>query len=146
MGLEFDGRLELLDKKIKPFVNWTLQKSAFKGGIYTGSQVPFVPKNKLSSGLTLLPIKGLDWTTTLYYMGSRYKISDQKNIAPKLKDYATVDTTLSYKYKYVEVWGALKNIFNKKYYDYGVTNSTGTSETFYPAQGRSAEAGMTVKF
>jgi iron complex outermembrane receptor protein len=145
-GLETEARLNLLDGKLNPFFNWTLQESFFKGGTYTGNQVPFVPKNKISTGVTISPINGLNWTTGLNYIGSRFKISDQNNIASKLKDYAIFDTKLAYTHKYGNIWGAIKNVFDKKYYAYGVTNSTGSAETFYPAPERRFEAGMSVTF
>jgi outer membrane receptor for ferrienterochelin and colicin len=145
-GIESEARVSLADGKLNPFINWTLQESFFKGGIYAGNQVPSVPKNKISAGITITPLEGLNWTTGLNYVSSRYKISDQNNLAPKLKSYTTVDTRLSYDYKFMNVWGGIKNIFGKKYYAYGVTNSTGTAETFYPAPERRFEAGMTLTF
>jgi iron complex outermembrane recepter protein len=145
-GIEAEAKLTLIDGKLNPFINWTLQESFFKGGEYAGNQVPFVPKNKISAGITVTPLEGLNWTTGLNFVGSRYKISDQNNLAPKLKSYTTVDTRLSYDYKFVNVWSGIKNVFGKKYYAYGVTNRTGTVETFYPAPERRFEAGMTLTF
>jgi len=145
-GLETEAMLNLFDGKLNPFFNWTLQESFFKGGPYSGNQVPFVPKNKISAGVTISPIDGLDWTTGLNYIGSRFKISDQNNIAPKLKDYAIFNTKLGYTHKYGNIWGSIKNIFDKKYYAYGVTNSTGSAETFYPAPERRFEAGISITF
>jgi iron complex outermembrane recepter protein len=145
-GIESEARVSLADGRINPFINWTLQESFFKGGIYAGNQVPFVPKNKISAGITVTPLEGLHWTTGLNLVGSRFKISDQKNLAPKLKSYTTIDTRLSYDYKFVNIWGGIKNIFSKRYYAYAVTNATGTVETFYPAPERRFEAGMSLAF
>lgn len=145
-GLETEARLNLLEGRLSPFLNWTLQESFFKGGIHSGNQVPFVPKNKVSAGVTISPVKGIDWTIGMNYIGSRFMISDQNNIAPKLKSYTLFDTKLLYTHKYGNIWGAVKNIFDKKYYAYGVTNSTGTAETFYPAPERRFEAGVTITF
>ena len=145
-GLEVEADFSFFDGKIKPFLNWVLQESFFKGGTYAGNQVPFVPKNKVSAGITLSPIDKLNWTTSLNYVGSRFRISDQNNIASKLKSYATLDTKFDYTFKNMNVWGAVKNILDKEYYAYGVTNSTATAETFYPAPEMRLEAGMSVKF
>jgi len=145
-GLELEGRLKLLKGMLHPFVNWTLQKSYFKGGLFDDNLVPLVPENKLATGVTVSPMKGLNWTTALNYVGSRYMVSDQRNLAPKLKHYMTVDTKLNYTYKYVSIWGAVKNVLDKKYYVYGVTNSAGSAQTFYPAPERSFEAGLTLTF
>ena len=145
-GIETEAGLNLLDGRLKPFVNWTLQQAYFVDGAYAKNLIPFVPKNKISGGITILPIDRLEWTTGLSYTGSRYKISDQRNLSPKLKDYITVDTKLGYTYKCANIWAAVKNIFDEKYFAYGVTNSTGTAETFYPAPERSFEAGLTLRY
>jgi len=145
-GIELETRLNLFSDILRPYCNWTLQESLFKDGDFNNNQVPLVPKNKISAGITISPIKDLDWTTSLNYVGSRYNISDQRNLAPKLKPYKTVDTKLSFFYKYFNIWGAVKNVFDEEYFAYGVTNSTGTAETFYPAPERSFEAGMKIEF
>ncbi|NQT89842.1 MAG: TonB-dependent receptor [Candidatus Omnitrophica bacterium] len=145
-GLEVEAQFDLLKGKLQPFINWTLQESFFKGGIYAGNQVPLVPKNKISAGITITPIEKLFWTIGANYIGSSYKISDQNNIAAKLKDYATLNTKLGYTYKFASIWGSIKNILDKKYYPYGVTNAAGTAETFYPAPERQFEGGLTLTF
>ncbi|MFH1846695.1 MAG: TonB-dependent receptor [Candidatus Omnitrophota bacterium] len=145
-GLELETVFNLLDGKVRPFAYWTLQKSYFKGGTYANNLVPFVPANKITAGVTVSPVKNLNWTVFFTYVGSRYKISDQKNIAPVLDDYTVFDTTIDYKYKDLKVWLAVKNLFNKEYNAYGVTNSTGTAETFYPAPERNLEVGASIEF
>ncbi|NQT95075.1 MAG: TonB-dependent receptor [Candidatus Omnitrophica bacterium] len=145
-GIEIEAQLKFLDGRLRPFGNWVLQESYFKDGDYKDNQIPLVPRNKISAGVTISPIKNLDWTVSLNHVGSRYKISDQKNLAAKLKDYTIVDTKLSYTYKYLNIWGALKNVFDKEYFAYGVTNSTGTAETFYPAPEMRVEWGASMTF
>lgn len=144
-GAEFAVKFDLFKEKFKPYAFLTLQESYFKGGTYAGNMVPFVPKVKFVIGATVSPIKNLNWTTALRYVGSRYMISDQNNIAPKLEAHTILDTTLEYKYKWVRVWMAIRNLFNKKYYAYAVSNNRG-AETLYPAPERSFEFGVSVEY
>jgi outer membrane receptor protein involved in Fe transport len=144
-GLEMEAKMNLFEGKLKPYVFYTLQRSFFKGGVYAGNLVPFVPENKIAAGFTATPIKNFNWTLNMNYVGSRFLISDQNNIAPKLKDYTTFDTSFDYKFKWVKAWFSIKNMFSKEYFPYGVSNSTG-AQTFYPAPERSFEFGMQVEF
>ncbi|MDD3297117.1 MAG: TonB-dependent receptor [Candidatus Omnitrophica bacterium] len=145
-GLEVEARASAWQDKLRPFAALTLQKSYFKGGEYANKSVPFVPKVKFSLGTALSPFKDFNWNLSCTYTGSRYKISDQKNISPKLKDYVLFDTSFDYTFKKAKLWLAVKNFLNRKYYAYGVTNSSGTAETFYPASGRRFEGGVTFEF
>ncbi len=145
-GLELEANYDLMHGKLRPFLSYIFQKSYFRGGDYADNLVPFVPKNKFSAGVVVSPIKGFDWTVALNYIGSRYKISDQNNLAPKLKDYVIIDTKIDYTIKDMKLWFAVKNLFNKEYYAYGVTNNDGTRETFYPASKRTYETGVTFIF
>lgn len=148
-GIEIESTFDLFDV-FHPYVNYTLQEAYFKGGTYATEVNPLVPKNKISAGVLLTPLlkplKGLEWSATFNYVSSRFKVSDLNNIAPKLKPYKTFDTKLSYKWKGLRAYFAINNLFDEKYHDYGVTNSTGTREVFYPAPERTFEAGISFTF
>ena len=137
--------MDFFDRRIKPFAAWTLQKSYFRGGEYTGNYVPFVPMNTVSAGVTVTPLENLNATLLSSYVGRRYLISDQKNIAPKLKNYTLFDIIIDYTYKKIKVFAAVKNLFAKEYYAYGVSNASGV-ETFYPAAERRFEFGASCEF
>ncbi|MFH0731836.1 MAG: TonB-dependent receptor [Candidatus Omnitrophota bacterium] len=145
-GFEVESALNLFNDILNPYVNLTLQEAYFKGGQYADNLIPLVPKVKVGAGILFIPYKGLEWSFSGSYVGSRFKVSDQNNIAPKLKPYATFDTKLSYTWCDFTIYSSISNLFNEKYYGYAVTNSTGTAETFYPAQERSFEAGAAFKF
>ena len=144
-GLELEGKLDLFDGRLKPFAEWTLQKSYFRGGIYAGNHVPFVPQNTVSAGVTVTPLENFNVTLLANYVGRRYLISDQKNIAPELKDYTVFDIIIDYTFKKIKAFAAVKNLFAKEYYVYGVSNAFGV-ETFYPAAERRFEFGFSCEF
>lgn len=145
-GFDIEARANLMDKRLVPYVNYTYQRARFDGGVYDNNDIPLVPINKFSAGITAIPITNLTWNVVLNYSGSRFFISDQRNQVQKLNSYATVDTRLSYKWKALTFHAGINNIFNRKYTDYGVTNSTGSAITYYPSQERRFEIGGTMEF
>ncbi|NQT00370.1 MAG: TonB-dependent receptor, partial [Candidatus Omnitrophica bacterium] len=145
-GMELELTSSFFEDALRPYLNYIYQKAYFKGGKYADGRIPLVPKQKISAGVTFPFSDNLEWLVALNYVGSRFKVSDQNNIAPKLKPYTTVNTKLSYLKDNLRIYFALKNIFAEKYYSYGVTNSAGTAETFYPAPERRFEAGVNFSF
>ena len=70
---------------------------------------------------------------------------DQANAEPKLKRHYTVDWNIKYNFKNIELWFTLQNIFNSKYFAYGIEDP-GVVATYYPAPGRNIAAGIKLKF
>jgi len=145
-GIELDLRGSFCEDRVRPYAGLTLQESFFKGGKYAGKQIPFVAKTKLLCGLTVTPIENLNITGSMRFTGTRYLISDQNNLATKLKPFTLFDIKADYTYKNVMIWGAINNVFGYEYQLYGVTNGAGTTENYYAAPERTFEAGVTVRF
>ncbi len=145
-GVELEGALDLLDGKVKPFANFTVQEARFKGGSFAGNEIPGVPEQLANAGVTLRPFNQFSTTMSVNYTGEQFAISDQSNTSPKLKRYYPVDWSASYTYKNVELWLSLRNIFNEKYNAYGVLSIFSGNVGYYPAPGRNALGGVKVKF
>lgn len=145
-GFDIECRASLMDNKIMPFINYTWQSAKFDGSIYNNNNIPFVPNNIFSAGLTASPIKNLKWNVVFNYTGSRYFISDQANRVQQLNSYCTVDSKFSYKWKKIELYAGGTNLFNRKYHDSGITNAGGTAVTFYPAPARRLLLGCRMEF
>ncbi|MFC1508775.1 TonB-dependent receptor [Candidatus Omnitrophota bacterium] len=145
-GFELEGSFDLLDARLRPFMSLTLQESFFKGGTYAGKQIPFVPKTQFSIGTEFLPlpIEKLNLTIALDYVGSRYAINDLTNTYPKLKSYTTFSTKMTYTVKNGDLWLSVKNLFNRKYSEYGIIGSQG--QAYYPSPERIFRAGVSLKF
>jgi len=143
-GLEIESSFDLFESRLKPFVSLTAQESFFKGGSYAGNAVPFVPNIFAKGGVTASPIRNLKWTLSGNYTGERYAVNDLNNEFTKLKPFITFDNILSYTLKDTEIWFSIKNMFNRKYSDYGIIGSSGTA--YYPSSERAYEAGVTVSF
>lgn len=131
---------------IKTTINYTYTNAMFRGGMYSGNQVPGVPHNKASAILNVEFIKSLNFNLQTNYVGRQYMISDLNNTAPKLPYYSTVDTKIMYEKNNISAFIGMNNILNKKYMDYGVVDATATLQVFYPAPERNYGVGLSINF
>ena len=145
-GFEVEGKTDFFDGLFQPFIHWTWQDAFFKGGEYGGNKVPFVPKNKISSGVTVSPLDGLQTTISLAWIDKRFAISDQNNNQPKLNSFITFDFKVDYKWKGIDVWFGVKNVFDREHDAYGVYSSGAGDMGFYPAPGRNYVGGASFEF
>ena len=83
---------------------------------------------------------------TFNYMSSRRFINDEANRWPSLKQAFTVDAKLTFEKSDYKISGGINNLFNEKYYEYGVCNSTSGAVNYYPAIGRSFFLRVSKKF
>ena len=144
-GIETRISSELNDT-LSSFFSYTYDRSKFMEGDYKNNDIPAVPRNKFSVGLKLKPAADCNVALIGNYIGSRYMISDQKNQVQKMDDYITIDGKLLYNIKDAEVSFAVNNIFDEKYSEYGVTNSSGTAKNYYPSPGRNFEVEVSYRF
>lgn len=145
-GFELEGKAQVFRNTLEPFINWTWQDAFFKGGEYGGHKVPFVPQNKISSGVSVNVCRDLKTTFSVNYVGKSFAISDQANAQAKLNSYVTFDFKIDYSYKGAKMWFGVKNMFDCHYEAYGVYSSGADKVGFYPAEVRSFLAGMSYEF
>lgn len=144
-GAEWEAAVDLMDGKVQPFANLTVQEARFKKGKYDDKEIPFVAERLAHAGITFRPIDRLSTTFRADFLGERFAISDQANAQPKLKQYTTVDWNTSYGIKNVDLWVSVRNILDARYSTYGAKSFTGLIG-YYPAPGRNVTAGAKVKF
>jgi iron complex outermembrane recepter protein len=130
--------------------NWTLapkinlQSAKYSAGSFDGRNVALVPKITSSLGLAYKPKSSTTYTSYLNYVGSQYYEGDESNSLNKMPSFATVDLSATYKYGSWESSIILKNIFDKRYANYGgygfvhlaPGNNYGNSYYYYPADPR----------
>jgi iron complex outermembrane receptor protein len=130
--------------------NWTLspkinlQSAKYSAGSFDGKNVALVPKTTSSLGLAYKPKSSTTYTGYLNYVGSQYYDGDESNSLNKMPSFTTVDLTATYKYGSWESALRLKNIFDKRYANYGgygfvhlaPGNNYGNSYYYYPADPR----------
>ncbi|MCF7907714.1 MAG: TonB-dependent receptor [Candidatus Omnitrophica bacterium] len=118
----------------------------FRGGVYAGKEVPFVPKAMLTASVKYDFFERFSFFADYLYRDKVYLINDLNNISPKLKSYNTTNIKLSYTGKKLELFAGVNNLFNELYSEYAATNLTGTTRGLYPSPERNFFAGCKVSF
>ena len=142
-GIETSAQYKIL-KRVKIFGNYTYSDSVFKGGVYDGKFIPMVPKHKGCVGIASVFFENISLDLKGNYIGKRYFISDQSNSLPRMEDYFTVDSKLSYDFKNGTWFLGVNNIFDKDYSEYGV--KSGSLRYYYPSPKRNFELGAVYKW
>ncbi len=142
-GVVANAQLRITDVwSVSPRV--TLQTAKYTAGAFDGKEVSLVPKVTSSLGIFYKPKSNVSYSTYLNYVGSQRYDGDQSNTLNKMPSFTTVDLNASYKYGSWESSLSLKNIFDKRYANYGgygfVTLPGGGSNYsyyYYPSDPRS---------
>jgi outer membrane receptor protein involved in Fe transport len=124
--------------------NYSYTQSRLRKGLFSGNDIPFVPRNKASAGADVHLGKGFLFNTRAILVGSRYLISDFENVVDELDQYYTVDTKLSYAYKGLKAFVGINNLFNRKYAEFG--SFVGGTQYFSPSPERNYMAGVSYTF
>ncbi len=137
--------ISFLDK-LEFFTNYTYVEPKFRGGDYNGKDIPMVPRQQYTSGMSA-GFKNYDISLASRFIGERYAINDTNNQLPKVKSYFAVDGRVAYRNNFLEIYTSINNIFNEKYSEYAA-KSTGasTKEVYYPAPERNFELGAIYKW
>lgn len=144
-GLELEGHTYLLNK-LDCFANYTYEKAFFVGSMFAGNTIPLVPHHKLSAGFNYTFMDCFSINYSANFVGARRFTGDQQNFQPPMKAYFTNDVKLSYYKHGFKVYTAMYNIFDERYSEYGVLNSSRTIPAYYPSPGTNYVVGMEYKF
>lgn len=144
-GFEFSFDSKII-KNIGLFSNYSYTKATFKDGTYDDKNIPMVPRHKGSLGINFLLPKNINLNILGNYVGERYFINDQANSLSRLNGYFVADTNISYAYKDFTIMVVVNNIFDKKYSEYGVCNSTTGAKNYYPNPARNFSLKLEYKF
>ncbi len=115
-------------------------------GYYSGKDFPGVPKLTADLGVTYTFDNGLKLNADGYYQGKIYSGDDFSNKYGKHNSYIVVDTNVSYTFENgLEVYGGVKNLFNKIYATAFFPRDTGELR-YNPDNGRSFYTGFKYTF
>jgi outer membrane receptor protein involved in Fe transport len=138
-GLELEAHVMPV-KDLDIYGKYTLEKAFFVGSHYAGNQIPMVPEQKFTGGLTYTFMDCVDVNYTFNFVGDRRFISDQLDLMRVMKYYITNDIRVGYRKEGFEIYGKLNNIFNNHY------SEIGSWGQYYPANGRNFVFGVKQKF
>lgn len=154
-GLELEGRSQLA-ANLELSGNLTWQQATFRqgaaGGVeLAGNEVPMVPQQLATLGLSWLPQEASRIGLQLHYVGKQRLDNDQANQFDKQLDaYTVLNAKFSHRYsKQLSVALDVNNLFDRRYATYGIrSGSTGSTGKYdlYPAAGRNVQASLTINY
>ncbi len=140
-GAELDGQWSLTPS-LSVFANSTYAVAKFRAGSFGGvsvvdKDVPLVPHAKANLGAAWEFLPRTRLSAVANYVGPQIFDSDETNtFGRKMPGYTLADVKLSHEYRGWLVNAGVKNLFNQKYFTYGVFTAFPTFNA-YPAAERS---------
>jgi len=133
LGVDLASRLELGR-------NWRAQgglattRATFSEGVDRGNRVPLVPRQKLTAGITHLPVQTVSLSVFAVRVSDRYSGSDTANAQAALSAYTTFDLAGHWQTGSWTWRGRIANLLDRRYAPNGWAGPWGSG--FYPADGR----------
>jgi len=135
-GIELDGETAI-GQNIALRANYTLTASRFLSGSYLGTpikgnEVPLVPRHRANLGLNWKVDGATRLSLSTQIVGSQRFDNDQTNsFYKKMPGYSTTDLALEHEIGAWRFTGAVNNLFDRKYFTYGVRGG-GAAYNAYP--------------
>ena len=122
-GLELSGAYDVTDR-LKLQGNYTYMRAKFRDGDFSGKNVPLVPENTASLTGIWKQTPATDVVVSANFVDNKYFDNDQSNsFEKKIPSYTTVDAKISHRYRGFRLTAEVNNIFEEKFYDYGVSST-----------------------
>lgn len=132
---------------------YTLTRTEIRKGPFEGGHLPITPKHTGSATMDWGKEKGLLLSVTGRFVGNRILANDLANQQEKLPEYTVLDTRVSYRTDYGEVFFGVNNLLNRKYSEFGGDGGPPFSDTtgphrigFYPSPEQNLIGGATIRF
>ncbi len=149
-GLELEGRVFLGDS-VDVAARYTRTQAKFREGVYggvnvTGNEVPMVPKDRIGLNIGWQATDDTRATFNVIYTGKQRYDNDQANRFRRMPAYVVADLKVSHQMGPWRFAAGINNLFDKKYYSYGIVNGTYTSFSAYPEDRRNAYISAEYRF
>jgi iron complex outermembrane receptor protein len=138
--------------KVKPLEwlslrgNYSYIRAFLVGGPFSGNRIPGVSRHKGAMEADIDLGKGFFFNAKANLFGSRPFISDFANQAPQQEGYYTLDTRVSYGWKGLKAFVGVNNLFNRKYAEFAVLESSTGTQYFYASPTRNFIGGLSYSF
>jgi iron complex outermembrane receptor protein len=135
-----EAGLMVSGEKASTFANYALQSVTSRRGANDGKRLKAIPRQTLSAGLSLRPIRMLE--TSLLVTNARDVYLDDAN-SVELPDFTRLDARVAVPIMGVSLFVDVRNLLDKHYSSTGFLDPAGSGEPyFYPAAGRVLEVGL----
>lgn len=149
-GLELDGKIFIGDS-FDLAARYTRTQARFRDGVYggvdiTGNDVPLVPKDRIGLNFGWHVAAATRLGFNVVYVGSQRYDNDQANRFRSMPSYTVADAKVSHEMGAWRLAAGINNLFDEKYYSYGIVNGTYTSFNAYPEGRRNVYVSAEYKF
>jgi iron complex outermembrane receptor protein len=135
-GFELEGKWQLTTG-LSAFANYTHAAAKFRAGAFAGNDVPLVPRHSANLGAAWEFMPRTRLNATVNHVGEQVFDNDETNtFGRKMPGYTLVDLKLVNETRGWQLSAAVKNLFNQKYFSYGLFTGFPTFIA-YPAAERS---------
>jgi iron complex outermembrane recepter protein len=126
--------------------NYSYIRPLLGEGPFSGNRIPGVPEHKGSIGTGVDLGKGFLFDARATLFGPRPFISDFANQASRLGEYFTLDARLSYGWKGLKAFVGVNNLFNRKYAEFAVLETSTGVQFYYPSPTLNFVGGISYAF
>jgi len=133
-GLELETNWQIAPS-LAALLSYSYTRSTFRSGVYSGNQLPLVPRNSAAARITWDGGSVGRYALVGTYVGDRYFSGDFANALDKLDGYTTVDLLGTWDFKPWSMTARLLNAFDKVYAPFA-GYSAFQGYYYYPADGR----------
>lgn len=149
-GLELEGRLAIW-KTVDLAARYTRTEAEFREGTYNGvdvrgKDVPMVPTDRIGLNLGWQATANTRATLNVLYVGEQRYDNDQANRFRRMPSYTVADIKVSHTTGPWRFAVGINNLFDEKYYSYGIVDSAYTSFNAYPEGERNAYLSAEYRF
>ena len=149
-GLELEGKVFLGDS-VDVAARYTRTQAKVREGVYggvnvTGNEVPMVPKDRIGLNIGWQATDDTRATFNVIYTGKQRYDNDQANRFRRMPAYVVADLKVSHQMGPWRFAAGINNLFDKKYYSYGIVNGAYTSFNAYPEDRRNAYISAEYRF
>lgn len=137
-GVELEGRWNATSALLLS-ANYTYAQARFRSGTFggvnlAGKDVPLVPRQAAGLGFDWRFAPATHLIADIQYVGAQRFDNDQANTFRKMPTYELVNLKLTHEMRHWLLTASVKNLFNEKYFSYGIVS--GASYSAYPAAER----------
>lgn len=135
-GLEAEIGLRLTDSTKAQFT-YAYTDATFRGGPYSGNDVPLVPRHKATLQVAWNAEEAGTYTAIANHVGSRRYSGDFANVHGMLPRHTVIDLQAAWKIRSWTLTARLLNAFDKRYAPFAGYSTTIADHYYYPGDGRS---------
>lgn len=149
-GLELEGRVQVW-KNVDVAARYTRTQATFREGTYggvnvTGNDVPMVPKDRIGLNVGWQITGSTRASLNVQYVGGQRYDNDQANRFRKMPSYTVTDLKIMHEIGNWRLAAGVNNLFDEKYYSYGIVNGSYSSFNAYPETRRTVYASAEYRF